>query len=135
GGDTWTRLTSGLPTGTVGRISLAVAPSTPLRLYSFFTNPSDSTGGGATLLAARRSDDAGATWATIAATVSQSTYGWYLSVATVHPTLPDTVFFGGLDIGRSANAGASWSTVSAPHPDNHALAFDAAGRLLVGCDG
>jgi len=37
GGDTWTELTNGLPTGSdVGRIGLAIAKSNPDRLYAFY---------------------------------------------------------------------------------------------------
>jgi photosystem II stability/assembly factor-like uncharacterized protein len=65
----------------------------------------------------------------------QATYGWYLSVVSVHPTDPNTVFMGGLDLVRSTNAGSSFSTVTPPHVDMHALAWDAAGRLVAGDDG
>jgi photosystem II stability/assembly factor-like uncharacterized protein len=42
---------------------------------------------------------------------------------------------GGLDLYRSTNAGANWSDVAPPHVDQHALAWDALGRLLAGHDG
>ena len=65
----------------------------------------------------------------------QSTYGWYLSVVSVQPSDANTVFLGGLSCVRSTNSGTSWSTVTPPHVDLHALAWDAAGRLWAGDDG
>ena len=53
GGTTWTQLTAGLPTEGFGRSGLAVAPSSPQRVYAIV----DAKEGGL-----YRSDDAGATW-------------------------------------------------------------------------
>src|SRR5207244_3740899 len=33
------------------------------------------------------------------------------------------------------NAGASFTGMDGSHPDNHAAVWDAAGRLVIGCDG
>lgn len=135
GGSTWSKLGGGLPTANVGRISLAIAPSQPSRIYALVTRAATAAGGGATTLGAYRSDDRGSTWTALPVGSIQSTYGWYLSVVSVHPSNPDTVFMGGLTLVRSTNAGASWSNVTPPHVDLHALAWDAAGRLLAGDDG
>lgn len=136
GGDGWTRLGGGLPTTTMGRISLAVAPSNGQRLYALVTRPSNASGGGASMLGAFRSDTGGATWTALTSLSNiQATYGWYLSVVSVQPTNPDVVFMGGLDLVRSTNAGTSFSFVTPIHVDQHAIAWDAAGRLVVGDDG
>ncbi len=134
GGASWTRLAGGLPTG-VGRITVAVAPTNPQRLYALITNPCDAFGGGASMRGAYRSDDAGATWSQMPLSNIQASYGWYLSVVSVSPADANTVFMGGLSFERSTNSGASWSTVTPPHVDLHAAAWDAAGRLVVGDDG
>ena len=137
GGASWTKLTGGgLPTDTAGRISVAVAPSDPSRVYTLITEPCDEWGGGAYTMGAYRSDDAGATWVTLPiGNMLQATYGWYLSVITVNPTNPNTVVMGGLNLRRSRLAGDTWYTITPPHVDMHALAWDAAGRLLCGNDG
>jgi photosystem II stability/assembly factor-like uncharacterized protein len=135
GGSTWIKLAGGFPTANVGRISIAIAPSLPSRLYAMVTRPSDATGGGASTLGGYRSDDGGTTWTTTALGSIQATYGWYLSCIGVSPTNPDAVLFGGLNKVRSTNGGASFSTVTPPHVDIHAIAFDAAGRLISGNDG
>jgi photosystem II stability/assembly factor-like uncharacterized protein len=136
GGASWSRLAGGLPISTVGRINLGVAPSNPNRLYALFVNPATPDGNNASTRGVWRSDNAGASWTQLVNAPSfQSTYGWYLSVVSVSPTNPDAVFMGGLNLVRSTNAGSSWSTVTPPHVDLHALAWDASGRLLAGDDG
>jgi photosystem II stability/assembly factor-like uncharacterized protein len=132
-GQTWARLAGGLPTTSVGRISLAIAPSQASRLYALITRAADGTGGGATALGAYTSGDSGQTWTLVSSSIPQATYGWYLSVIAVHPTQPQLAVFGGLDLVRYT-AGA-WSNITPPHVDLHAAAWDAAGRLIVGCDG
>lgn len=136
GGTSWTRLTSGLPTSGVGRTSIALAPSRPQRLYAIFVRPSSPSSGGASTLGVYRTDNGGASWTRLTAAGSfQATYGWYLSVASVHPTNPDLAFFGGLSLRRTTNGGASFTSRTPPHVDIHALEWDAAGRLVCGNDG
>ncbi|MFN8221418.1 MAG: hypothetical protein U0S12_14945 [Fimbriimonadales bacterium] len=135
GGTTWAKLAGGLPTTTNGRINFAIAPSNANRLYALIVNPCTSTGDGGSTKGAYRSDDGGTTWTALTISNFQATYGWYLSVVTVQPTNPDTVVMGGYTMLRSTNAGASWSTITAPHVDNHALEWDALGRLVNGNDG
>lgn len=135
GGASWSKLGGGLPTSGVGRITVAVAPSNPQRLYALITRQADAFGGGASTLGGYRSDNGGTSWTQINVGNIQATYGWYLSVVSVSPSDPNTVFMGGLELVRSTNAGSSFSTVTPPHVDMHALAWDAAGRLVCGDDG
>jgi len=135
GGESWTKLGGGLPETNVGRITLAIAPSMPERLYTIITRPSDEFGGGAALNNVFRTDNGGDTWSATNPGSFQSTYGWYLSTAIVHPTNPDMVFVGGLTLLRSINGGGNWSDKTPQHVDMHGLAFDAAGRLLCANDG
>jgi photosystem II stability/assembly factor-like uncharacterized protein len=134
-GQTWVKQAEGLPLETFGRISLAVAPSLPSRVYALITRPASATGGGASARGAYRSDDGGESWVRIGDGPDQSSYGWYLSVVRVHPANPDIVFMGGLSLIRRNASGIAWSVVTPPHVDQHAIAFDAAGRLIAGCDG
>jgi photosystem II stability/assembly factor-like uncharacterized protein len=134
-GATWSRLAGGFPISNIGRISVAVAPSQPLRLYAMVTNPADASGGGGSMQGAWRTDNGGVSWASIPAPSIQASYGWYLSFVSVHPTNPATVFLGGLSLVRSQDAGFNWSTVTPAHVDMHGVAWDASGRLLIGDDG
>jgi len=135
GGSTWSRLGGGLPASGIGRIALARSPSNPARLFAVLVRPATAGGDGASTLGIWRTDDAGTNWTQAAALSFQSTYGWYLCVATVHPTSPDTVIVGGLTAHRSTNAGGAWTTITPPHVDVHAFAWDSSGRLLCGNDG
>lgn len=130
-GASWTRLAGGLPQAP-GRISLRVAPSQPQTVYALLTRPADSSGGGASALGGFRSDDGGLSWSPYG-TVNQATYGWYLSVVSVKPDAPGTVFYGGLEMTR--RIGSQSTTVTPPHVDIHAIEWDAAGRLVSGNDG
>ncbi len=134
-GGSWTKLAGGLPTSNVGRISIGIAPSRTSRLYALVTNACDSAGNNGSTLGGFRTDDGGATWISIPVGSMQATYGWYLSCVSVQPTNPDVVIMGGFDLKRSTNAGVSFSTITAPHVDNHAIAWDASGNLLNGNDG
>jgi photosystem II stability/assembly factor-like uncharacterized protein len=136
GGTTWTKLGgTGWPSGTLGRIALAVAPTQPSRIYTLIANPADASGGSASTKGAFRSDNGGASWTSLPIGSIQSTYGWYLCVVSVQPSNPSTVFMGGLDLYKSTTAGANWSDVTPTHVDQHALAWDGLGRLLAGHDG
>ncbi|MBU6412497.1 MAG: hypothetical protein KGS45_03415 [Planctomycetes bacterium] len=135
GGQSWTKLAGGLPTTNVGRIALAIAPSNSQRIYALITRPSDANGNAASTLGAWRSDNGGDSWTSIPVGSIQSTYGWFLCVASVRPTDPNTVIMGGLNLVRSTNSGGSFSTITPPHVDMHVITWDAAGRLIVGDDG
>jgi photosystem II stability/assembly factor-like uncharacterized protein len=133
-GRTWAPLVAGLPPNP-GRISLAVGSSDTQRLYALICNPASPSGLDATTLDVFRSDNGGATWSPTGLSPIQSTYGWYLSTVIVDPADPDNFFAGGVHLLRSANGGGTYAFVSPPHVDMHALAYDAAGRLLCGDDG
>ncbi len=133
-GATWTKLGGGLP-ASPGRIALAIAPTNRNRLYTLIANPADSAGGSGSTLGAYRSDNAGASWTNLGIGSIQSTYGWYLCTVGVSPANPDVVIAAGLNPWRSTLAGATWSSLSIPHPDCHAIEFDALGRAVIGCDG
>ena len=134
-GATWSKLSGGLPTSNLGRISVSTAPNSTTRVYALVVNKCDAAGNNGSTLGAYRSNDSGATWTSLGVGSFQQTYGWYLCAIGVSPTSQDTAIFAGYDLLRTTNAGSSFSTVTAQHVDNHALAWDASGRLWAGCDG
>jgi photosystem II stability/assembly factor-like uncharacterized protein len=134
-GQTWEKLAGGLPSSDVGRINIAIAPTDASRLYAVFVLPSSPSGGGAFTKSTWRSEDGGTSWVKMALNEFQASYGWYLSVVSVDPSNADTVIMGGFLLMRSVNKGVSWNNITTPHVDNHALAWDASGRLVVGDDG
>jgi photosystem II stability/assembly factor-like uncharacterized protein len=137
GGNSWTKLTNGLPSTNVGRISIAIAPSNPLRLYAMITRACDAAGDNAQTLGGWRTIDGGATWTAMPNfTNIQATYGWYLSVVHVHPTDANLVWFGGLSTRRTTDGGNTFQTGNPPHVDVHAFAWTPDGEnLVMGCDG
>jgi photosystem II stability/assembly factor-like uncharacterized protein len=136
GGASWTKLTGGLPTSGVGRISLAVTPANPQRIYASIVHNCDSQGNGASTYSVYRSDDGGQTWVSKYPGSIHSSYGWYLNIITASPTDANVAFVAGLELYRTTNGGDSWSGVQgSQHVDFHAIGWDAAGRLLTGNDG
>ncbi len=133
GGQSWLKLTNGLASN-VGRISVAVAPDDSDRVMAILTEPSSSTGGSASNIGIYRSLNGGASWSRIGS-VNQASYGWYLSTISFQPGNPNVAIAGGFSLARTTNTGGSWSNITPPHVDMHAIAWDAAGRLLIGSDG
>lgn len=136
GGDTWTRLTNGLPSGsTVGRIGISVCASNPGVVYAAYA---DHPG---YFLGLYKSTDGGDSWAqTNDADLADvySNFGWYFGQVRVDPANADRVFVLGVPFYRSQDGGANWSEVGpANHVDHHAMAFDPSqpGRIVEGNDG
>ena len=126
GGTTWVTLAGGLPGG-MGRIQLAMAPSNSQVLYASIANS------GGALVGLYRTTDGGTTWTSQATTPNYlGSQGWYDNAVIVHPTDPNTVVVGGLDLYVSTTGGtglvqkSSWSTSNSQnmtHADIHRLAY------------
>jgi photosystem II stability/assembly factor-like uncharacterized protein len=137
GGDTWTRLTEGLPKGDVGRIGLDVSRSNPNIVYATIETKVTGTGAatGNTEGSVYRSDDYGASWQRMGAGFS---YPWYMGQVRVDPTNPDRVYFMGVQLQVSTDGGRTFrNTASAAHSDHHAMWIDPSdpNHLIIGCDG
>jgi uncharacterized protein (TIGR03437 family) len=148
GGQTFQQLkgsgSSALPTSNVGRIEIAIAPSTPTTLYVGIQNSSTSNFG--SLLGIFKTTDSGNTWNNVNAPNICANVGqcWYDMTIRVNPTNPDVVFaFGSLTMARTLDGGATWNSLSqiGPngveiHVDEHYLAFTNDGtKLYVANDG
>ena len=136
GGDTWTKLTNGLPSGSaVGRIGISVCKSNPSVIYATY---SDHPG---YFLGVYKSTNGGNTWTqTNDGDLADvySNFGWYFGQIRVDPTNANRVFVLGVPFYRSQDGGASWAEVGpANHVDHHAMAFDplTPARVVEGNDG
>ncbi|MBI3766548.1 MAG: hypothetical protein HY277_08630, partial [Ignavibacteriales bacterium] len=139
GGGSWVTLTNGLPTASMGRTQLAMAPSNTSIIYASISNRSTDN-----LLGIYRTTDGGSSWTLqSSATNYLGSQGWYDNAITVSPTNPDIIFVGGLDIYGSTDAGVSlaqktvWYTTSSmnmSHADIHFLGF-VGSTLYCGSDG
>jgi photosystem II stability/assembly factor-like uncharacterized protein len=129
-----TRLTAGLPTANVGRITFAIAPSGPDTMYVAVHNTSTSG-----LLGIWRSIDGGTSWTQATAqNANCGTQCWYDIVIAVDPTNAGIVYFGGVRLFRSADAAETFTNIGNPiHVDHHAFAFDpvAPSTIYAGSDG
>ena len=147
-GDSWTQLTSGLPTTGVYRCEVAVS-TVPGLIYAVFGSSNYGFGG------LYRSTNGGSSWSLMSSTpnimgwsASGSGSGgqaWYdLSIAC-DPLNENTIYVGGVNIWKSTNGGSNWSIVghwygagSIPyvHADHHHAAFrPGTSQLYVGTDG
>jgi photosystem II stability/assembly factor-like uncharacterized protein len=140
GGETWS-VAGDFPTGAadanLGRITLAVAPSSPQILYAAVARK----GASASLLRMMKSTNGGDTWATLPGVPNyMGPFGDYNTTLIVDPSTPNIVIAGGQSsILRTKNGGASWHEIAVgpnvPHPDHHGMDFDADGKLIDGNDG
>jgi photosystem II stability/assembly factor-like uncharacterized protein len=146
GGATWTFLAGTgsnlFPTSNVGRIALAIAPSSPTTLYASVGIPFS------TLLGIWKTTDSGTNWTKVSGTLQYCPEGqcWYNNAIVVDPANANIVYAGGdtdnsgnTQVYRSTNAGSTWALVpnnNQLHTDLHALTFSADGSVLyVGNDG
>src|SRR5207249_5890245 len=99
GGANWQQLTNGLPAEAVGRIGIAVAPSSPRRVYAIV----DAKTGGLF-----RSDDAGATWSKASSDNRIWGRGWYFGKVVVDPKNADLVYVSNTGVYRSRDGGKTF---------------------------
>jgi len=121
GGNTWKKLTNGLPDDLV-QINVAIAPSNPSRLFATLSTTKQSgyaTGQG---LGFYRSDDAGESWSRITddPRPAMKIGGGDLSVPKVDPKNPDVVYVASIVTVRSTDGGKTWSSLrGAPGGDDY----------------
>lgn len=137
GGQTWLRITDGLPApaNDVGRIGLAVCESSPNVMYAIYADDPGNFAG------IYKSTDTGESWSRVNdGDLSQmySNFGWYFGNIRVRPDNPNHVFALGQTLWRSTDGGQNWSQIGATvHVDFHALWYLPGNpqRMLVGSDG
>jgi photosystem II stability/assembly factor-like uncharacterized protein len=121
GGETWTAVQDGLPSGPYGRIGLGVSRSNPNVVYALVEAEGDKRG-------LFRSEDKGLTWrrASDRATYDQVNFRpFYYSRLTVDPTNDLVVYVYSGSCFVSRDAGKSFTQVfTGAHPDHHAVWVD-----------
>ncbi len=135
GGDSWTELTSGLPTGAnqKGRISIAIAPSNPDVLYARYA---DATGN---IQGVYRTSDGGDSWTAMnSGALNNVGFHWWFRGIIIDPTDENTIYNVDFQVQKSTDGGNNWFGVfNNVHVDQHALAFDPndSNNLVLGNDG
>ena len=157
GGQTWTKLTKGLPTVDIGRIGLGLNWRNPRSVYALVTSQRGEGG-------FFRSDDAGGSWTRTGKRVPTPGRGgreggggggggrggpaddWYrggdpgyYNEIFVDAHDPETIWSLQTNVDRSTDGGKTWIQVSMPgvHVDHHDIVFDPADKnhVLLGNDG
>jgi len=132
GGETWEKLSEGIPTSNLGKIGLAVSPQDPDVVYAAIEL--DRRTGGVFM-----STDRGTTWAKQSNTVSGATGPHYYQELFASPHAEGRLYLMDVRIQVSDDHGKTFRRLSESkkHSDNHAIAFrgDDPAYLLIGTDG
>lgn len=142
GGNNWTLLGNGLPTGELGRVGLAMSSLNSNTIFALYVG-SDSQ-----LYGIYKSTDGGASWTEIPTSTSTGLFanalggfGWYFGQIRVSPTNDDHLYMLGVYSWFSFDSGNTWSILTptsgadAPHVDNHDLVFNHQKDILLATDG
>jgi photosystem II stability/assembly factor-like uncharacterized protein len=133
GGESWRRLTQGLPKGDMGKIGLAVSPVAPDTVYATIEAQEEAGG-------FYRSRDRGESWQRRDGYFSGGTGPHYYQEIVASPREAGVVYQMDVFLHVTRDGGGSFSIVGdgrQKHSDNHALWIDPAdpGHLLAGTDG
>lgn len=138
GGDTWEKLTNGLPVSDqeTGRIGLVISESDPNTVYARYTTNSNTN----IFNGVYKSTDSGNSWARIPdGTIGDvdATFGWFFGNIRVHPENSDEIFVLGQSLYKTNNGGTTWTFVQGMHVDHHAMDFSKTDPnfILAGNDG
>lgn len=115
GGNSWQKLGQGLPTGVVGRIGIALAPSRPNRVWVQIESPNEPQGG------LYRSEDGGLSFSRINGDHNLRQRAWYYSRIYADPLDENTIYALNVNFLRSIDGGLTFSRISVPHGDTHVL--------------
>ena len=130
GGETWRKVTRGLPKVDLGRIGLAVSPADPDVVYAIVEAQGEEGG-------FFRSTDRGETWERRSPTTTTS--GQYYNEIFADPQDRDRVYLMDTWMKVTEDGGLTFRKVGErfKHVDNHALWIDPRDtrHLLAGCDG
>ncbi|MCJ7680511.1 MAG: hypothetical protein MUP70_07290 [Candidatus Aminicenantes bacterium] len=112
GGDTWKRVTEGLPLGLVGKSDLAVSPADPERVYVLMEAPEPDGG-------LYRSDDCGQSFRLVSTYTPLLDRPFYYCNLDADPSDADILYSNATRFFRSTDGGNNWKRLSTPHGDNH----------------
>lgn len=138
GGNNWTQLTNGLPTGAFSRISISRSEQNHNTLYALYVDSASLE-----MFGVYKTTDGGANWVmtSIAPVPALGGFGWYFGNLTVNPYNDNNVFLPGVDLWGSTDGGATfqmytpeWFTYEV-HADKHCIKFVNANTIVLCTDG
>lgn len=112
GGDTWKKVTKGLPQGLIGKIDFAVSPANPNRLWALVEAPANERG-------VYRSDDQGESFTLVSTKKDLTDRPFYYCNIDANPLNADVIFVMATNFYKSVNGGKTWKELQPPHGDNH----------------
>ncbi len=114
GGETWQKLSNGLPNGEYGRIAVAIAPSRPSTVYALVESKNT---------ALYRSDDLGEHWKEMNDAFNIQVRPFYFAHLAVDPKDHNRVYKPGLSLSFSEDGGKTFggANTGRVHSDHHAL--------------
>jgi photosystem II stability/assembly factor-like uncharacterized protein len=113
GGNTWTKLSGGLPDQLFGRANVSISAANPQRVYALIeAKPGDGLW---------RSEDGGTSWTQINHEAGIITRPFYYDVVVADPNNADVVYVGDETWFKSTDGGKTFRTERVPHGDNHGL--------------
>jgi photosystem II stability/assembly factor-like uncharacterized protein len=130
GGETWSKLTGGLPRSPMDRIGVAVARSNPNVVYMITETKTDGV--------LFRSDDRGESWRRVNSDPNINFRPFYYSDVRVDPNDPERVYSLGGGLSLSTDGGRTFGRIAnGVHGDHQALWIDPkdSKRILSGSDG
>ena len=131
GGETWQKLTSGIPKSNLGKIGLAQSPQRPDVLYAAIEL--DRTKGGVF-----KSEDGGQSWKKMSNTVSGGTGPHYYQELYASPHKFDRLYLMNVRVLTSEDGGKTFTQLKEQkkHSDNHAIVFkkDDPNYIMLGTD-
>ncbi len=130
-GATWNKIHNGFPSGKLGRIAVAAAPSDGNILYAVLETEKKEDKG------LYRSDDAGKSWTHLNKDFGLVVRPFYFSRLVVDPKDPEVVVKAGVFGSISRDGGKTFKGLGRMHPDIHDILFDInnSDRMYVATDG
>ena len=117
GGDSWKKISAGLPAKLIGKIDLDIARSNPRVLYAMIEAPGAEGG-------LYRSSDAGESWANVNSSQRLRARPFYFNYVHVNPVNENDVWVNELGVHKSSDGGKTFTSMETPHGDNHGMWFN-----------
>lgn len=113
GGDSWSKLGGGLPTGIMGKVGLTTSAANPDRVFALVEH---ATEGGL-----YRSDDRGGTWTRVSDDARVRSRPFYYGHVVADPSNADNVWVLNTPLLHSTDGGRTFAQLPVPHGDTHDL--------------